>query len=190
MLGSLAGPLAAVEEGGWRFVTEHDGVTLEKRAVEGSRYNEYRARTHTSVPPDVAIGRLWDGIAHERAPSIKSRTVVRQAPDELVLYDRIHTPVVTDRDVTVRLRKLHSGGSYIVSFETANELGPPPSRDYVRLPVVRGAWRIDPDPAGGSFVSYRCYSEPGGSIPAFLVRGAQQDQVLAEFEHVLARVGR
>jgi hypothetical protein len=58
----------------------------------------------------------------------------------------------------------------------------------VRLPKVTGSWRAEPDPAGGVNLTYRCYSEPGGSVPAFLVRGAQQDSLLKEFVRVLARI--
>ena len=77
-----------------------------------------------------------------------------------------------------------------LAFESTAELGPPPAAGYVRLPMVRGSWRIEPAPEGGSNIAYRCYSEPGGAIPAFLVRGAQQDSTLDEFERVLTRVGR
>ena len=181
---------AAANTAGWQVVTEHHGVTLYKRPVPGSSYYEYRARGHSPATAAQAVQRLWDGIAGEHPPSIKQRTVVRKSADELIVYDQIHTPVVSDRDVTVRLRKRAEGAGFVIVFETANDAGPPPSPDYVRLPVVRGVWRVEPDPKGGAFVSYRCYSEPGGSIPAFLVRGAQQDQVLAEFEQVLARIGR
>lgn len=181
---------AAADSGGWRVIRQHGGVTLEKRPVPGSSYYEYRARGHTTVAAAVAVQRIWDGIGAEHPPSIKKRMVVRKSGDEMVVYDQIHTPVVSDRDVVVRLHKRAEGAGFVIRFEDAGALGPPPSPDYVRIPVVRGAWHVDPDPQGGAFVSYHCYSEPGGSIPAFLVRGAQQDQVLAEFEQVLARIGR
>jgi hypothetical protein len=32
-----------------------------------------------------------------------------------------------------------------------------------------------------------CYSDPGGSIPAFMARGAQQDQVMVDMHRALAR---
>ena len=76
------------------------------------------------------------------------------------------------------------------SFESTAEIGPPPAAGYVRLPLVRGSWRIEPAANGGANIAYLCYSEPGGAIPAFLVRGAQQDSTLDEFERVLTRVGR
>ena len=182
---------AAQADGGWRVMSERDGVTLERRPVAGSRFYEYRVHAHTTVAPLTAQERLWSGIADERSPTIKRRTVVRRAGDELVVYDQIHAAVVSDRDVTIRIRRSTDGhGGFAITFESTSDLGPPPATGYVRLPIVRGSWRIAPASDGGSNLVYQCYSEPGGAIPAFLVRGAQQDSTLDEFERVLTRVGR
>ncbi|MCU1281556.1 MAG: hypothetical protein JWM53_5102 [bacterium] len=175
----------------WKVVHERNGVTLERRAVEGSRYYEYRARAHTTVGAEAALMRIWGGIGDERSPTVKHRTVVHRAEDELVVYDQIHAAVVSDRDVTIRIKKARDGrGGFEIAFESTADMGPPPAAGYVRLPVVRGDWRIEPTSDGGSDIAYRCYSEPGGAIPAFMVRGAQQDSTLDEFERVLTRVGR
>jgi hypothetical protein len=190
LLASVVGSLAGADEP-WHFVAERNGVTLEKRAVVESRYLEYRARARTSVSAPLATARIWDGIGDERSPALKHRTVLRRSDEELVVYDQIRAPVVSDRDVTIRIRKVADArsGAFEIAFESIGD-GPGPAAGYVRLPVVRGEWRIEPDGAGGANLAYRCYSEPGGSIPAFLVRGAQQSQVLDEFERALARVGR
>ena len=188
---STAAAGAAPGEDGWRTLREKNGVTLERRSVDGSRYYEYRVHAHTTVAPAVAIDRIWSGIGDERSPTVKHRTVVRRADDELVVYDQIHAAVVSDRDVTIRIRRSGDAArGFDIAFESTAELGPPPAAGYVRLTVVRGSWRIEPAPDGGSNIAYRCYSEPGGAIPAFLVRGAQQDSTLDEFERVLTRVGR
>jgi len=176
---------------GWRVMRDRDGITLERRAVEGSRFYEYRVRAHTTVNAAVALERIWSGIGDERSPTIKHRTVVRRADDELVVYDQIHAAVVSDRDVTIRIHKSGDArGGFDITFESTSDVGPPPATGYVRLAAVRGSWRIEPAADGGSNIAYRCYSEPGGAIPAFLVRGAQQDSTLEEFERVLTRVGR
>lgn len=188
---SFTAAAAAHADDGWRVMRERNGITLERHSVEGSRYFEYRVRAHTTVAPTIAIERLWGGIGDERSPTVKNRTVLKRAEDELVVYDQIHAAVVSDRDVVIRIRKAADGhGGFEVQFESTAEMGPPPAAGYVRLPMVRGNWRIDPAPEGGSNIAYRCYSEPGGAIPAFLVRGAQQDSTLDEFERVLTRVGR
>lgn len=182
---------AARADDGWRVLSERDGITLERRSVDGSRYYEYRVHAHTSVSAPVAAERIWSGIGDERSPTIKHRTIVRRAADELVVYDQIHAAVVSDRDVTIRIQRVNDGNGLVeLRFESTSELGPPPTAGFVRLPMVRGSWRIEPAAEGGSNIAYRCYSEPGGALPAFLVRGAQQDATLDEFERVLTRVGR
>ena len=190
LFASVAAGATVRADDGWRVVHEKNGITLERRSVEGSRYYEYRVHAHTTVAPAIAVERIWSGIGDERSPTVKHRTVVRRAPDELVVYDQIHAAVVSDRDVTIRIRKVTDGDAYELQFASTSELGPPPAAGYVRLPMVRGSWRIEPAAEGGSNIAYRCYSEPGGAIPAFLVRGAQQDSTLDEFERVLTRVGR
>ena len=182
---------AARADDGWRVVRDRDGITLERRAVEGSRFYEYRVRAHTTVAAPIAVERIWRGIGDERSPTLKHRTVLERSGDELVVYDQIHAPVVSDRDVTIRLHKsADAHGGFEITFASASDAGPPPAPGYVRLAVVRGDWRIEPAAEGGSNLAYQCYSEPGGAIPAFLVRGAQQDSTLDEFERVLTRVGR
>lgn len=189
---ALASPAVAFGDDGWQKVRDKDGITLEKRSVEGSHFLDYRARTHTKVSPAVAMAKIWSGIGDEKSPTIKRRAVVQRSEDEVVVYDQIRAPVVTDRDVIIRIRKVTdaSAGAFEIRFESTTTIGPPPAAGYVRLPMVRGRWRIEPDGAGGSNIAYTCYSEPGGSVPAFLVRGTQQDNVLEEFERVMTRVGR
>jgi hypothetical protein len=186
------GPWVAAAEDSWKFVSEKNGITLEKRAVPDSTYLEYRARAHATTSAPAIVTRIWGAISGQQSPPITQRRVLKSERDEIIVYDQIHAPVVKDRDVTIRIRKLEDvrTGAYEIHFESAPELGPPPAAGYVRLPKVRGNWRIAPTSDGGADVSYICYSEPGGAIPAFLVRGTQQGNVFDEFERMMQRVGR
>jgi hypothetical protein len=179
----LALPVGAEEN--WSTYDVRDGVTYARRAVPGSRFREYRA-TLTVMSPPAETGRaVWTAITESAPPAVKKRVVISRATDELVLYEQIHTPVVSDRDVTLRFRRTVSGDTIEISFETANQLGPPPAAGFVRLPTVRGRWTLTPAP-GGAHVVYECFSEPGGSVPAFLVHGSQQSQVGHDVERALA----
>jgi hypothetical protein len=186
---SAVGAAAAADR--WEPCKSSDGVVLEKKSVEGSSFYEYRARAHVAAPAHQIIDAIWDGVlAQQHPPTVTKRVIMRHDDAEILLYDQIHTPVVSDRDVVTRLRKKvdPASGTFEIQFASANELGPPLDRKYVRIPEVRGSWRAEPDPAGGVNLIYRCYSEPGGSVPAFLVRGAQQDSLLKEFVRVLGRL--
>jgi hypothetical protein len=117
---------------------------------------------------------------------VKKREVLRKTDSEFLVYDRIKAPVVSDRDVTILIRKQAdpARGVFEVRFESTSTHGPPLDPKHVRIPVVRGAWTLEPAAGGSTHLSYQCYSEPGGSIPAWIARGAQQDQVVLDFERI------
>jgi hypothetical protein len=183
----LAASLASAEEP-WTTYAVKEGITLEKRPVPGSKYYEYRATTMIRASTQTVLAGIWGGVL-DPPTTVRKRTVLRHSEDEMLVYDQIKTPVVSDRDVTIDIRKSAlAGGVVEVRFESHNELGPPPDPKYVRIPTVRGGWRAEPSGPSASRIIYQCYSEPGGSLPAFLIRGAQQDQVLVDVKRILDRL--
>jgi hypothetical protein len=177
---------AARADDGWKAAGTKNGVVYEKRTVSGSKFLEFRATMQVAVAPAEALQKIWSLITNEPPPS-NHRRVIRRTDDEIVVYDQIDTPVVSDRDVTLRIYKMTRPEALEVRFESNEALGPPPDPKRVRLAMVRGAWTIETVP-GGSRLTYLCYSEPGGSIPAFMVRGPQRDHVTIDVERVLARL--
>jgi hypothetical protein len=183
---------AAQADEGWKECSHKDGVIVEKRPVPGSRFVENRARGHIAMAPADVLERIWAGVPHEYPPTVTKRTLLSQSPNEMLIYDQIHTPVVSDRDLTTRLHKIADPqkGLFEIRFEGASEAGPPPNPHYVRLTTLRGLWHIESDGGSGSNVSYQVYSEPGGSVPAFLVRGTLQDETMKELERVVGVLNR
>ncbi len=186
---ALASSPAAADEG-WNLYATKLGVRYSRRSVPGSRFYEYLAVTTVPESPDVVLRTIWNGIIDAPPPTLKRRTVLLRTPSEIVVYDHVHAPVVTDRDVVLRIRQQRRGQIIDVTFEAASDVGPPPQPGLVRLGAVRGAWKILPGAAGGTELSYRCYSEPGGSVPAFIARGVQQDQVELDVGGILDRLRR
>lgn len=176
-----------------------DGVTLERRAVPGSKFYEYRASARTPAPPEAVLHGIWNGVTEQLPAMVKLRKVLSSSDIAMVFYDQLTTKVVSDRDYTLRISWTRNPqtGVIEVPFSTMNELGPPPAAGHVRVPIIRGDWIITPvtldpaaqsdRPATGAQITYLCYSEPGGSIPAFMARGAQQEQVLIDMRRILKR---
>jgi len=186
----LVAGVAGADENKWEECSSKDGVVVSKRKVSGSKYYEYQVVATAPTPPATFLEKLWKGVLDDPPASIQKREVLRKSDDEMVIYDHIHARVVSDREVVLRLTKAaRPDGTFTMTFDTANELGPPPDGKRVRLPSVHGLWTITAE-GGGSRLLYRCYSEPGGSVPAFLVRGAQQDQILTDVKRALARTAR
>ena len=103
------------------------------------------------------------------------------------MYQRIRAPVVSERDYTVLMHRDGDGqgGEARITFRLANEDGPPPARGVVRLSTLRGLWSVTPAADGGCDVVYSIHSEPGGNIPAFLVRGPYVDSARELVQDVL-----
>jgi hypothetical protein len=177
---AVLGRSARAEEA-WQPVFVKEGVRYDRRAVPGSRFFEHRAVFTLPHPAETVVDAIWTLWERGSIDHAGSRDYVRRTDEEIVVHDRIQTPVVHDREVTLRLVKLlHPLG---LRFESRNDLGPPPAPGNVLLPVVRGEWIMEPVDVG-TLVRFTCYSEPGGSVPAFLVRRTLQSQVVRDVERV------
>jgi hypothetical protein len=174
---------------GWATWATKDGVTLERRRPEGSRFYEHRAFVELpAVAPERAAGEIWRALRGGDMDSLKHRDLLAEGADELVIYDQIRTPVVSDRDYTIIVRRRRAGARVWFECQTANDRGPPPQKGYVRIPLIAAGWFVEPSPRGGTRLGYFAYSEPGGSVPALLVRGAQANRSLADVVRMVHRL--
>jgi hypothetical protein len=174
---------------GWNSYATRDGVTLERRRPEGSRFYEHRAVVDVpGVAPARAADEIWRALRGGDMDSLKHRDILGERADELVIYDQIRTPVVSDRDYTIVVRRRSAGARVWFECETANERGPAPAKGYVRIPTIAAGWYVEPDGSGGTRLGYFAYSEVGGSVPAWMVRGAQADRSMADVVRMVARL--
>jgi hypothetical protein len=63
--------LAAEEP--WKVQTTKGGLTLERRAVPGSSYYEYRIKTESPAPPKGVVDGLWSGFGEDLPSAILKR---------------------------------------------------------------------------------------------------------------------
>lgn len=164
--------LALAAEPAFELVETVDGITIEQRPMPGSKFVELRFTLMSSKPPralcDAAFG---DGSFDAEEPDLKARKVLQESTDERVTYDQITPPVVSNRDYVVRAKRQMEGASCRMIFEAANELGPRPPDGWVRVAKLKGYWLFEPQDGGKTKLQYVVFSDPGGSIPAFLVEG-------------------
>jgi hypothetical protein len=187
---SIVDVVASSQEPWQKYKVKH-GVSVDRRPVAGSHFFEYRASTSIPMAPAVLIDNMWNTVITHAGPVVKKRQVLKRSESEILFYDQIAAPVVSDRDYTLRMRKIALGNNHFrMTFETANEQGPPPDPKYVRIPAIRGQWDLEPDPSvpGGTRATYQSYSEPGGSVPTFVIHGAQVDQMVRNIEALSTRI--
>jgi START domain-containing protein len=177
---------------GWKVYETREGVSVLRRAVEGSPYFEHRAAVDVPIDPAVAADEVWAALRDGDMETLKHQDVLRAGASELLLYEQIRTPIVSDRDYTISVRRIFDPARGRTSFrcETANELGPPVARDHVRVPLIRAGWMTQPDGHGGTRLTYYSFSEPGGLIGPLFARGVQADRSLNDVLRMMRRLVR
>ncbi len=172
----------------WRPDGVVDGMQVELREVPGSAYDEIRVHTRRDGKLPALCEAIFDG-SPEKGGSFLRRDVFRRTARERWTYERIAIPLASDRDYVlhVEMDVPPARGRCEISFQTATDAAHPPVPGVVRIPVIRGHWSLAPAPEGGVGVTYQVYSDPGGSLPPFLVRGGQRRAAIDFLEQILAR---
>jgi hypothetical protein len=196
-LRAVAGEPPAVEfdqdesHAGWWKKKSKAGITLEQRKVHGSAFREYRVVVEVPVDPSFAAAEIWTALRSGDVEDLKRRVILREEPDRLVIHDQIRTAVVSDRDYVIDVSRLFDAAGQRTEIRidsTTDPLAPSPARGYVRMAKIRAGWLIEPGGNGGTRLTLWAYSEPGGSIPAFLARGPQGERTLDDMLRMMRRL--
>lgn len=181
--------LSLTAPGDWQNQGQTDGVTVEARSVAGSGFQELRLTAKSPHKPQELCRAAWgEGELKKTEPGFISRKVLKQSADERWTYEQISTPVVSNRDYTMHAKRLNdlTTGICQVNFDTRNQDGPPVATGFVRIPRINGSWTLEPDETG-TLITYVIYSEPGGSVPAWMARGGQKSSAVKWMKTILAR---
>ncbi len=101
---------------------------------------------------------------------------LRQEGNVGIRYHRIGSPwPVSDRDVVLRSTRneLEAGGIFI-EFRSTSDENVPVARGVVRMPRLVGSYDLHPID-GGTRIIYTVDSDPGGRLPAWLLKQASRD---------------
>lgn len=155
----------------WTAAGIKNGATLAYRDDMAIDAREVRA---TADLP-FAVTRIFEVVCDQtRYQSIvpgltEVRLLSGTVPDDYELYFR-YAPqfaVVASRDVSVRVQRSPGVPGCRWSHLPGRVAEQPGT---VRMPFLRGSWSIQTLDGGGSRVTYQVTADPGGSLPAWLVR--------------------
>jgi hypothetical protein len=179
--------LAQVSGEGWKTVSKDNGVTLEARAVTGSDFLEYRASAETQVSVDALCDKVFEwGSVSKDHENLLSRKLVEDKGETRVVYDQLDPPVVSRRDFAFTVRRTRVDDQRCgIDFTASNDRAPKAPDGFVRIEKLRGSWRFER--AGeATKVTYTCFADPAGSIPAVFVHGSQRDAAVATLKKGIA----
>lgn len=154
-------------------VETRDGVTMSKRPVKDSPYFEYRVATTSPYTVAQLCDATYEWGSHEGdSPGVTLFKVLEDGEDVRVVYNQLTKPIVAKRDYALTIIRLREADRCRIRFRTANDKAPAKPEGFVRMDSLWGEWLFEAAEKG-SKVTYTLYSDPAGSVPAFLVHGGQ-----------------
>jgi hypothetical protein len=164
----------------WEMVSNKQGITVERRHVDGSNLMEFRGRGIVDAPVSAILATFKDvDRATEWMDSCNGSALVEDAGDwQKVVYNRTHAPwPVSDRDAVLRnlLTFDAQAGQVRLEFASVDHSRRPPVRGVVRMPFLRGHWYLWPEADGRTRVEYQVHADPGGLLPTWMVNYASKE---------------
>jgi Polyketide cyclase / dehydrase and lipid transport len=185
----------------WERVQTGGGVAIDSRGATGSAIKELRAIGSIGAPPHVVRAVLADVERYpEFMPYVKISRVVGRDGAGVLVYQRLSFGVLrllglSDRDYTLRIVERISPATdgrvtYKRTWTAVDGHGPPPQASVVRLSTNRGFWEMRPADRDDTRTTavYCLFTDPGGSLPAWVINEANTSGVPKVFAAVRAAV--
>jgi hypothetical protein len=155
---------------------------------------ELRARGAIPAPPHVVRAVVADVDRYPAfMPYVKESRTVQRAGAVTTVYQRLAFGVigVSDRDYVIDItetvsRDARGREQYTRRWQVADGAAVPPHGGTVRLSVNRGLWHLAHDDAtpGTTRAVYCLFTDPGGSLPTFIVNQANTVAIRKVFDAV------
>lgn len=182
----------APAENKWELSLEEDNLTVYAREKKGTSVQEMKAIGTIDAPPEQVWKALRDYENYSKTMPYTevSKVLAREGGDKVIwFYSVVNTPIVDKRDYCIKLTdesKWKDGKGYLkVTWTVANDKAPKKADDVVRVMVNDGYWLVEPVEGGKkSKATYYVFTDPGGSVPKWLVNKGNNTAVPRVFEAV------
>ncbi|GAA4871651.1 START domain-containing protein [Ferrimonas pelagia] len=162
--------------GHWSQASQKGENRVLTRQVPGTAVKEVKLEAVINAP----IEQVWTTISTvDRYPDFMPyvdaiEITAQESSERAYVYHKVDPPLVSQRDYTLLIVNEfdEQTGEYYRYWTQMNQFGPEPKRGVVRLEICDGSWALSPREDGRTDVVYWVYTDPGGSIPAWLANKA------------------
>jgi uncharacterized protein YndB with AHSA1/START domain len=169
---------------GYERVGEKSDVVVYRR---GGHAIDLAAEGTIDAAPEVVLKVLTDYASHPKwVHGLTISQVVDKTSDSVDVYQRLHLPMLADRDFAMHVTWKKAGDGREIHFATTNDKCPgPPEKGVVRVPVHEGGWILESVDGGRrTHAVYRFKMELGGNLPMWMARGRAAKDVPALFDAI------
>lgn len=161
----------------WQVIKTDRGAQLQVRSIASERMSELRVEVPTKATSQQLSTYLLGRYLDEAGEGIERKFVSRSAT-HAEWTDQIKAPMVSMRCATTRMEITAAQAPSVTSinFESVDRwpIGKP--QDCVPL-RTRGIWELVAA-ASGPILRYTVFTDLGGSVPTFMVRGALETDAI------------
>nr|WP_041420261.1 START domain-containing protein [Shewanella violacea] len=156
----------------WHKASVRGQAVVWTREVPGTSIKELKLEAIIDAPIEQ-VWRTLTQVEHytKFLPYMDEIKVVKQeGTDRAYVYHRVNPPLVSQRDYTLLVVNEvdTQKGRYYRYWTQKNQFGPKPLKGTVRLVVCDGSWSLSAREDGRTQATYWLYTDPAGSIPAWL----------------------
>ena len=183
---TLANPVRADRQ----VVRVEEGITVEEEMSPGRVLPILTGTTTMAATPERIAA--WIGAIHTYVDwqhRCEEARVLPPTDGRRLAYNRIGSPwPVSDRDVVLESERTDfEDGRIHIEFRSTEAPDVPVPGGVVRMPRLVGSYDLTPTPEGTRVV-YTVDSDPGGSLPGWLVRQASKDLPFHTLRNLRERV--
>ncbi len=164
---------ASQAQADWVLRTEKEGIKVYTRNMPESKIKAIKiaCTLHTTLS-QLAVAIFDINTAKQWVYSTKSCTLLKQiSPAELYYYSEVNVPwPVSNRDFVAHLKLTQNPATKALTIDAENVPGFTPTKpNVVRVLHSVGKWLAEPAGQNQVKVEYTLFTDPGGSVPSWLI---------------------
>ncbi|WP_391090072.1 START domain-containing protein [Vibrio sp. NH-UV-68] len=166
---------ASSDQTDWHLARDKLGIEVYNRSIEGSDFKEFRSEADINASLTSIIALFLDtSVGTEWVENIDQMEEIEHFdPTHSITktYSKAPWPVA-DREAIVENHISQDDKTLTVTIEQQglpDYLPHPSDHKVVRIPYLKSRWVLTPIDSATTHLSYQVLTEPGGTLPAWLV---------------------
>ena len=178
---------------GWKEASRSNEQVVFYREDEQVKAREFQVVGDIDAPPSAVFGVVTDVENHPKFMPFTqlSHIVQRVSPDEIVCYQVIAQPMVSQRDFYLHIKRTPGTSPDSVwrsEWYAVPEFGPE-NPGKVRIKVSQGSWQFEPIDGGRrTRLTYTSVTNIGGSIPRWMADMSSSSVLAKMYDSIRKRV--
>ena len=175
----------------WKLVKETKDIKVYTRSTKNSDFKEIRVKANFTGNIDSFLYRLNTPHSYTQwvYKCTEGKLLEKVNPHEFYYYAVSNMPYpIKDRDMVMHCKQWKDASGVIYSSSTAVPTFIPATKDRIRIPYFKSEWKITPLSEDRILVDYTAITNPGGSLPAWIVNLAVTTGPLKTIQQLIKTV--